>query len=230
VLGWLAKSKPEIVRMITQSGHEIGLHSFGHQIITGLNKRQFREDILKNIDILESLTGKKINIYRAPGFSLNRSNPWVIETLQESGITIDSSIATRKLAHGGFPGFPQQTPCIISYNGIQLKEFPINSMRFAGLNLIFSGGGYFRFWPYATIRRESLNSNYIMSYFHPHDFDIERPVMKNLNMFRKFRSYYGLGSSLGKLEKWLDEFPFSDIRSMDAVIDWTKAPLVDLSV
>ena len=228
ILGWLAKKHPEIVKMIVGGGHEVGLHSYGHQIVPAISHDGFREDLRKNIDILEHLTTEKISCYRAPGFSFNKDTPWMVEILAENGIAADASIAVAKLPHGGYPGFPQCAPCRIAFNGSMIKEFPVPSLQLGILKLLLTGGGYFRAWPYPVIRRYSLKSRYVMSYFHPHDFDPRRPGMKKLSLERKFRSHIGLTNALDKLERWLEEFPFTDLRTADSRIDWEKAPVVHL--
>ena len=62
-----------------------------------------------------------------------------------------------------------------------------------------------------------------MTYFHPRDFDYNQPIIKELSLFRKFKSYVGLKSSLPKLQKWIDDFDFIDIRQADLNIDWEKS-------
>ena len=47
---------------------------------------------------------------------------------------------------------------------------------------------------------------YIMTYFHPRDFDYDQPIIEDLNTFRRFKSYYGLKNSYIKAEKYLDDF------------------------
>ena len=71
---------------------------------------------------------------------------------------------------------------------------------------IFSGGGYFRLSPYSLIKNWSKKSNYIMTDFHPRDFDSDQPIIKGLGINRKFKSYVGLRGCMGKLEKLINDF------------------------
>ena len=98
-----------------------------------------------------------------------------------------------------------------------------------GKSIVFSGGGYFRFWPYAFIKFWSSRSSYLMTYFHPRDFDYEQPVIKNLPLKRKFKSYFGLRGSFSKFNKYLLDFDFVDLRHADENWDWDKSRIVDLS-
>jgi hypothetical protein len=68
-----------------------------------------------------------------------------------------------------------------------------------------------------------------MSYLHPRDFDPDQPVIRELNMFRRFKSYVGLKNSLKKLEKWLTDFRFIDIKTAISEIDWTEVPVVNIN-
>lgn len=226
VLGWIAEKYPDVVRKIENNGHEVGLHSFNHILAWEQSRNSFRQDTQRGIKVIEDITGKKVSIYRAPGFSINESTLWALEILIESGITTDASIFPAARAHGGFRSFPVDRPCLIDFQGFQIKEFPINAGMLAGNRIIFSGGGYFRLWPYFAIRMLTLNSDYVMSYFHPRDFDATQPMLKGLSYIRKFRSYYGLSATEEKLMHWLSDFSFTDLRTASASFDWTKATIV----
>jgi peptidoglycan-N-acetylglucosamine deacetylase len=68
-----------------------------------------------------------------------------------------------------------------------------------------------------------------MTYFHPRDFDPGQPLLKGLPLVRRFKSYYGLSGALEKVRRLLAEFPFTDIRGAEALIDWDSAPTIELS-
>ena len=67
-----------------------------------------------------------------------------------------------------------------------------------------------------------------MSYLHPRDFDAEQPVIKELSLPRKFKSYVGLKGATAKLEKWITDFEFVDVGTAIKIIDWEKVPVVEL--
>jgi len=226
IIGWIAKRNPELIREISKAGHEIGLHSYGHQLIWQQTPDEFRQDLIRNISTLEDVLGYKVDKYRAPGFSIKRSNTWAFDVMAEVGITTDASIFPATRAHGGMPSFPHNFPCLVQSKGITLKEFPTNYNSLAGIRTVLTGGGYFRFWPYSVIRRFTQMSPYVMSYFHPRDFDRRQPVLQDLGPYRRFRAYYGLQNSQQKLEQWINEFAFTDLRTADASIDWNDAPIV----
>lgn len=228
VVGWIAEKYPEIVKKISNSGFEIGSHTHMHQLMYEQNPKQVDEDLKKSINILESLTGKKVKSFRAPGFSITEKNKWVFEILYENGIVYDSSIFPAGRAHGGFTAYKEDTPSIISFNGAIIKEFPINTFNVYNSKLIFSGGGYFRIMPYNLIRYCTHKSKYIMTYFHPRDFDPKQPLIKDLPLIRKFKSYVGLKNTMYKLNKWTSEFNFIDIASANKSIDWDRVPIIKI--
>jgi len=78
VLGYLAEKFPELIKNIYDKGHEIGSHSYSHPDLRTLTKEQFEEDLVKSLKILEQITGEPVLGFRAPYFSVNRSNFWVI--------------------------------------------------------------------------------------------------------------------------------------------------------
>jgi peptidoglycan-N-acetylglucosamine deacetylase len=225
-LGWIAKKYPGVIRDIIKQGFEIGSHSFMHQLVYELKPDEFRKDLDSSIKILEDISGEKIKYYRAPGFSIREENAWAFEILAENGIEVDCSIFPAPRAHGGFPSYNSAIPSIIQYKGIKLKELPINYAIIANQPLIFSGGGYFRLFPYSMLKRLTSGSNYVMSYLHPRDFDTEQPMITGLSTLRIFKSYVGLSGSLDKLDRWISDFKFVDIRAAMAHIDWEKAPIV----
>ena len=226
VIGWIAEKNPEVVKDIASAGHQIGLHSYGHQLIWQQTEEEFRKDLLKNISVLENILGRKVTIYRAPGFSIKKHNTHAFEVMAEAGITADASIFPALRAHGGMPDFPYNEPCLIQSGGITIKEFPVSYNHIAGFRTVLSGGGYFRFWPYFVIRSLTKRAPYVMSYFHPRDFDISQPLLRDLGPYRRFRAYYGLSHSLDKLEKWISDFHFTDLATADQSIDWDNAPVV----
>lgn len=227
-LGWVAKHHPHIIKRICNYGHEIATHSNLHQLAYEQTPKDFKADLQHSISLLEDISGQKIRAYRAPGFSLVENNKWVFDILIEVGIEIDCSIFPASRAHGGFKAFGEETPSIVQCSNGQIKEFPINTHRIFGKDIIFSGGGYFRLIPYFLIDLFLKNSPYTMTYFHPRDFDHEQPMISELSLFRKFKSYYGLKNAAHKLEKILDRHTFINLSEAEQAVNWAEAPKVTL--
>tara|TARA_A100001011_G_scaffold388214_1_gene467401 strand:- start:591 stop:1439 length:849 start_codon:yes stop_codon:yes gene_type:complete len=228
VLGWIAKKYPEIVKKISDLGYEIGSHTYSHQLVFEQSQKQFSNDLERSIQLLENLTGKKVKCFRAPGFSITEKTLWAFESLIKNGIEYDCSVFSSKRAHGGMTSKIINLPCRISYKGLNIKEFPMNTHKIAGFNTVFSGGGYFRFFPYNLIKRWTKQSEYTMTYFHPRDFDFHQPILKNISNFRKFKLYYGINECKNKLERLLSEFEFTDLHMASSNIDWEKTEIINI--
>lgn len=228
VVGWIAEQYPEIIRKIHATGNEIGSHTNMHQLLYEQSRREASDDLKKSIHVIQSITGQKVKSFRAPGFSVTEKNKWVFEILIENGITHDCSIFPAGRAHGGFPSYENAKPSLLSFNGVYLKEFPINTASIFNSKWIFSGGGYFRITPYPVIKYYTMNSNYVMTYFHPRDFDPYQPRIKELSPYRKFKTYVGLNKCMDKLERWVSEFDFIDLKEADLLIDWERAPIIKI--
>lgn len=228
VVGWIAEKFPEVVRKIVDTGHEIGSHTYMHQLVHEMGAVKFEQDLERSLKMLEDVTGQKIRYFRAPGFSITENTKWAFEIMVKYGVTVDCSMFPGHHAHGGFPSVQTATPAVLSYNGIQLKEFPINYTTLFKKNIVYSGGGYFRLFPYQIIKNWTAQADYLMSYLHPRDFDATQPMIDGLSLKRKFKSYYGLKGGADKLEKWLTDFDFIDIAEADRQIDWEKVPVIKL--
>ena len=222
-LGWIAETYPQVVKDIIARRYEIGTHTTMHQLIYEQNPKEFAQDLEHSVKTLEDITGQKIKYFRAPGFSIRIDNRWVFDILVSQGIEIDSSIfPVHRGAHGGFPSYNAIEPSILQYNGLRLKEFPISYTTILGKPVIYSGGGYFRLFPYSFIKQWTKKSAYVMTYFHPRDFDATQPKIPSLSFIRTFKSYVGLATSFNKLKKLLNDFHFVDIAEADRLINWEK--------
>lgn len=227
IIGWVAKQYPALVRRIAER-FQIGSHTMNHQLVWQQGAQAFRDDVEESIKRLEDISGKKVECFRAPGFSIRESETWAFETLAEFGILYDSSVFPAHHAHGGMPSYMGYGPALICGNGFEVKEFPITYKTVMGKHLVFSGGGYFRLFPYRCIRKWTRESPYLMSYIHPRDLDPAQPMIKELSLFRRFKSYYGLAGAESKLRRWLTDFDFVDLQTAAERIDWGKVERMEV--
>lgn len=191
-----------------------------------MTKAEFYSDTEKAIKIIEDMLGEKIIIYRAPAFSITQNTPWAYDVLAELGIEYDCSIFPAAHDYGGFPTFGESKPAIINVNGTHIKEFPMNTLKVFNRDIVFSGGGFFRLFPYFLIKKWTKDSSYVMSYIHPRDFDFEQPMLNHLPLMRKFKSYYGLKGSFQKYYKWTSDFKTLSLLEASALVDWDKAKII----
>ena len=230
--GQMAEFFPEVVKRIHGRGYEIGCHSYRHTWMNKMSIEDAREDTRKAVDLLEQCIGEKVKSYRAPAFSIGESNKWMFEVLVENGIVSDASVFPAVRDFGGFPGFKSQEPCVIDYQGTRIMEFPICMTSFMGKEVAFSGGGYFRFFPYSFIKSRILDSGYSMCYFHINDLIPEKNALKSRKDYeayfkepgsvknrylRYFKSNIGKKGAWRKMERLVMDVPFESI--MDAFQD-----------
>ena len=228
-LGWMAEKHPEVIRQIHQQGHHIGCHSYQHELSFRFDRKGFIHDTEKSKKLIEDLIGEDINAFRAPGFSITESNTWALEVLSELGFQYDCSLFPATHDYGGFPNYGKAEPTLLKLsNGTYLKEFPINIHQILGKNIVFSGGGFFRLFPYWLIKKWGKQSPYIMTYFHTRDFDPGQPMIQSLPLMRKFKSYVGLKRAFSKFQSLLDDFEFVSLKKADALIDWNKSRVIAL--
>jgi len=228
-LGWIAEKHPKVIQKIHQQGHHIGCHSYQHELSFRFDRKGFKKDTEKSKKLIEDLIGEQIDSFRAPGFSITENNAWSLEVLTELGFQYDCSLFPAIHDYGGFPSFGKAEPTLLILpNGALLKEFPINIYKLLGYDLVFSGGGFFRLFPYKFIKRWSLKSPYLMIYFHPRDFDPEQPMINSLPLMRKFKSYIGLKGAFSKFQRMLNDFEFISVKEADALIDWGKTRIINL--
>jgi polysaccharide deacetylase family protein (PEP-CTERM system associated) len=225
VLGWIAEKYPSLVKRISEK-HDIGCHSMHHSLVYKQSENDFRQETARSKKLLEDLTGKEVLSYRAPGFSITPQVKWAFRILCEEGFATDCSVFPEKRNHGGFENFGTSDPCRIRIDGMTINEFPMSPFAIGSRRIFFSGGGYFRALPYFLISMMMENSEYVMSYFHPRDFDHDQPVLKTLPVKRKIMSYIGLKSAGRKLIKLLREFHFIDLKTAGRMIDWQQTPVV----
>jgi polysaccharide deacetylase family protein (PEP-CTERM system associated) len=230
-LGWVAEKYPHIIKKIGNLGYEVACHSHTHQLAYKQTPYEFREDLRRAKFTIEDVLGKEINTYRIPGFSLTEDNLWVFDILHEQGFAVDCSVFPASRAHGGLESFTTDQPCLIELeNSALIKELPLNTYQILGNRLVFSGGGYFRLLPYPMLKHLFEKSNYVMTYFHPRDFDYLQPVIPDLSMVRRFKSYYGLRHAERKLDKLFNDFDFIDVQTAVRSINWDSVERIRLPI
>lgn len=58
-LGWVAEKHPAIIRRIADGGHQIGCHSYQHQLATRFTPAQFEQDTGKAKNCLKTSQDEK---------------------------------------------------------------------------------------------------------------------------------------------------------------------------
>lgn len=218
ILGWVAEKRPEVVRRLVQAGHEIGCHSYAHQIIYSLTPAQFREDTLRAIAAIENAGGVTPRLYRAPSYSITMRSLWALEILAECGFEYDSSIVPIVHDRYGIPGFSRYPRLIETPSG-SLLEVPVATAELAiGKIVPVGGGAYLRLLPYrymaAGIRRINRNEQRpVCIYLHPWETDPGLPRLTS-GVISGLRTYAGISGMRRKLDRLMTDFAFSTLTAV----------------
>ena len=92
VLGNVADTYPELVRDVVRRGHEIGSHTYNHELIFRTKPAAFKADVERSLVRLQDLAQRSILGFRAPEFSVGHPGHWCFEILAELGFRYDSSV------------------------------------------------------------------------------------------------------------------------------------------
>jgi polysaccharide deacetylase family protein (PEP-CTERM system associated) len=220
VLGWVAERHPGMVKDLASEGHEIASHGHGHELVTMQTPRQFRLDVRKAKQILEDLTGKPVEGYRAPSFTITGGNSWALSILAEEGHIYDSSIYSRFLRseNGGASAGIYPIDTVAG----RIWEVPPSTLNVCGFRLPIAGGGYFRLFPYATsrafLRQLETQGAQLVFYLHPWEIDPEQPRMRG-PWLSQIRHYMNLGKTQMRMSKLLSDFRFAPIRDSVLLIN-----------
>ena len=234
ILGWIAKRRPKMVREIANRGHEIASHGNGHKMCSQLSLRQLKEDLSQSKKILEDITGRKVNGYRAPNFSIN---PETLNLIKMCGYEYDSSYNNFS-RHGRYGTiFPENrtyrkyrlirpnrrnitaghdcTDTISNKGAViqlgnDLQELKISNLTMGNQILPWGGGGYFRFFPplifRAGVKRILKKEKTYVFYMHPWEIDPDQPRKAKTTSLVSWRHYLNLSQTYDRLEKMIKTF------------------------
>lgn len=215
VLGWVGERFPELVGRIAGAGHEIASHGYAHRLVYDQTPETFRDDVRRAKDVLESVTGRRVDGYRAPSYSITPRSLWALDVLIEEGYRYDASIFPIHHDRYGIPLSPRHPYPVTRAHG-SLVELPASTVHWGPLNLPVGGGGYFRILPYAWTRWGISRLNRVehkpaIFYLHPWEIDPAQPQLPASRLSR-FRHYRNLDKTETRLRALLRDFQFSSLR------------------
>lgn len=207
-LGWVADRHPGLVRRMVAEGHEVASHGYDHAKVTTLTPAEFRQDIRRTKALLEDLGGAVVKGYRAPSYSIGRTNLWALDVLQEEGHRYSSSIYPINHDHYGMPEAPRFA---FRTRPDGLLELPVTTVEVGSHQLPCGGGGYFRLLPYrwcrwALRRVNAADQRAGIFYFHPWEIDPGQPRIAKASLKSRLRHYVKLGTMEQRIERLLGDF------------------------
>ena len=143
IVGSLASVWKNQIRILSESGHEIGLHGYTHEHLSALGPEKFKQELYEGKNLLSEAAGVNVIGYRAPYFSLTKKAFWASEILAESDFKFSSSVLPALNPQSGFPGAPRQP--FLWESG--LVEFPVPTFGIGKIRAPLLGGAYLRLIP-----------------------------------------------------------------------------------
>lgn len=231
-LGWIAEKYPNMIKQLSEEGHELASHGYSHTKVYNLKPEVFREEIKRTKSVIENLTGNAVVAYRAPFFSVTVDSLWALSILREEGHTIDCSISPVKTWRYGITSSPDH---IYNISDVDLIEFPVSTFNFINKKLAL-GGAYFRLFPYPVshynYKKKNKAEEYSMFYIHPWEYDPEHPYEQKMERKARFTHYHNLQKTYGNTKKLLNNFEFTTvsetIKNYISQHDMRKLQLSDL--
>ena len=216
VLGWVAARLPELIREIEAKGHEIAIHGYNHLLLTEITPEEFDEDLARALETIRDCGIKQIPIgFRAPSFTVvAKTQNWALKTLEKYNFKYDSSV----FPVGFHPDYGVADAPLIPYKITEtLFEFPMSCLEVFGKRLPFSGGGYFRLFPYSytkfCMRKCNREGRPAVFYLHPWELDPGQPRIK-INRSKSIRHYRNLDQTEKRLDQLLGDFKFTTIKEV----------------
>lgn len=171
VVGQVAEHFPDLVKRIVEEGHDLGSHSYSHEIYFKLNDKQLDKELKLSKNILEEIGGKEVFMHRAPQFSISSENRQVLNMVLAAGYKIDSSVVAGSYKKWGWTNFPEGISKLKMDHG-ELIEVPIPLLSNL-LPIPTIGGTYLKIIPIFILKRilKYNSDRYSMLYLHPYEFD-----------------------------------------------------------
>jgi polysaccharide deacetylase family protein (PEP-CTERM system associated) len=223
VLGDVVREHPGLVRRIVGEGHELACHGMAHRPVWHADPESFRAELREFRTTVDAVLGDfPVVGFRAPTFSIDRSNPWALEVLRQEGYRYDSSIFPMKVRMYGVAGAPvgiyRPSPTDLRRHdpAADLVEFPVAIAEVAGLRFPVGGGFYLRALPSPVFRAgldSILRHRPFALYLHPREVHPERTRLA-LDPVDGFITYVNLHTVIRKMEHLLARYRWTTMRDI----------------
>lgn len=214
VLGWVADRQPEIVREVARRGHEIASRGLYYRSTRQMTPAEFRDDLTRARDAVETASGTKVLGYRAPRRWASPSDLWALDVLAEEGYIYDSSLIPLGRAFSSEPWrrFAHQH----RQGEKQLWEFPVSTYNFLGWLVPIGGGNYARQFPHTLLKHavehwhRTHDAPFVM-YTHIWELDPEQPRISGTSPLTRLRHYRNLDKMQWVLEDYFKNYQFGGV-------------------
>jgi peptidoglycan/xylan/chitin deacetylase (PgdA/CDA1 family) len=215
VVSSVAEQFPDAVTALADAGYEIGSHTHTHRLLTELDPGARREELARSREILEQVTDRTVEGFRAPAFDVPADH---FDALAETGYGYDSSVVASRWIPGWYGGeYDVQRP--VPATDVQadapagLAELPASVMP--GLRLPLTGTWIRFFGPRYTILGMKLLARRGIApvlYVHPWEF-VDLPDVEGVPT----RVYYHTGAWMRRAIERILAQPFEFVTAREIV-------------
>jgi polysaccharide deacetylase family protein (PEP-CTERM system associated) len=214
VQGRVAETYPALMQLLVAEGHELQSHGYSHRSIYTMSRRELRRELEYAKNTVEDASGERVWAFRAPDFSIRRSNLWALEVLSEVGFEVDSSIFPARSAHYGISDWELGPHRLSLANGGEILEVPVAIWPVAGVRLPVAGGGYWRVLPRPLLERGIRairdGGRPVILYCHPYEFSprVLDDYGREIPLSRRRTQSYGRAASMKRFARLMSTFRF----------------------
>jgi polysaccharide deacetylase family protein (PEP-CTERM system associated) len=228
VLGLVAERTPGVVRRIVAAGHELASPGPAHRWGGELGPADFEQDVRRARSLLQDLSGRPVEGFRASTFGIGRSTRWALPLLAAAGHVWDSSVFPVRHDRYGDVGFPPHPVHLDLPGGATLREYPLLTRPAFGRRWPAAGGGYLRLLPFGLVdgalRVAEREGQAGIVYLHPWELDPGQP-RHDLGGLRTLRHYHGIERVEGRLLRLLERHRFGPVGEIAIDASARFAPL-----
>lgn len=214
VLGCVAELLPELVREVADRGHEVASKGYYHRSIRLMTPDEYREDLARARQVIESATGRRVLGYRVADGWFGPHDLWALDVLAHEGYEYDSSVGPffRRFTAEPWRRFPHQH----QFGDRWLTEFPISTVGVLGWYLPIAGGNYIRQSPPALMKRAIAHWHRTFTapinfYFHTWEMDPEQPRFTGAPLLQRIRAYRHLERMPALLSYYFEHYRVSSV-------------------
>jgi len=229
VLGDVVREHPALVQRIVREGHEVACHGMSHRPVWRATPDTFRAELREfRAAVVAALGDFPVVGFRAPTFSIDRSNAWALDVLADEGYAYDSSIFPMKVKMYGVAGAPvgiyrpSRDDLRRHDPAGRLVEFPVAIAEVQGVRVPVGGGFYLRALPLPVFRAGLdfiLRHRPFALYLHPREITPETRRM-TLDPVNGFITYVNLHTVMAKLEHLFERYTWAPMREILASEGW----------
>ncbi len=203
-LGWIARRYPDLTREAVRRGHEIAVHGDVHRRADEMTAEEFRDDLLRAREAIESASGVRVEAHRAAEWSIRHPAAGALPVLAAEGIRCDASMTNvPPLGRRSNPAGPHR----LEGDGWSLIEVPPLTGSVLGVRLPLGGA-----WPSRVLSERRVaaaegsardRGQPAVFTLHPWELDSNHPPMPHLTAIGRAVHFLGLSALPRRLERFL---------------------------